>query len=331
MPAAASRIASGDLLVLERRDGHFPAISSVDPCTLGVRATMPLENLFAHFASASRRVPHVLRVVQVGHLPAKTEGLDWLFVDLAFSLILSGKGTLSVDGGPEMALRAPCVLCCVPYRRYRYGPVGAWEELYFLYPPDAVTVGLAMGLVAKDRHLWPIRSLAGIKRHLDEVAALMHDSHALGHADRMDRVAERILAETLIDTRDVARDTTHGRILAVKTHFETHYAETIDIDGAARRFGFSPSTFRRAWNKYVPETPSKFLSSLRVQQACRLLCETDDPVSKIAEVLGFPDIYYFSRTFKKQVGETARDYRRRYAGGDDASPPRPAFRRVSSR
>jgi AraC-like DNA-binding protein len=188
-----------------------------------------------------------------------------------------------------------------------------------------------MGLVAKDRHIWPIRSLAAVKRHLDEVATLMHQSHAPGQADRMDRVAERLLCETLIDTADVVRDATHKRILAVRAYFEAHATETIDIDAAARRFGFSPSTFRRAWNKHVPATPNRFLSDLRIQQACRMLCETDDPVSKIGERLGFPDIYYFSRTFKKLVGETARDYRRRYRGGDDAKPSLPAFARLSTR
>jgi transcriptional regulator GlxA family with amidase domain len=189
-----------------------------------------------------------------------------------------------------------------------------------------------MGLVVKDRHTWPIHSLSSIKRHLDEIAALMRDSHAPGNADRMDRAAERLLAETLIGTRDVIEDSMHRRILAVKSHFEAHYAEAIDIDATARRFGFSPSTFRRFWNRYLPESPSKLLCGLRIQNACRLLCETDWSIAKVAQALGFADIYYFSRTFHRQMGETASDYRRRYVGGAaETVGPRPVLARLSSR
>src|SRR5678816_785057 len=46
----------------------------------------------------------------VGYMPDKSERIDWVFRDLVFLVILSGRGTLAVDDGPEVALRAPCVI-----------------------------------------------------------------------------------------------------------------------------------------------------------------------------------------------------------------------------
>ena len=101
-------------------------------------------------------------------------------------------------------------------------------------------------------------------------------------------------------------------MLELKGYVEEHYLEELDFDGVARKFGFSPSTFRRVWLEHMPESPVRFVNNLRMKQACRLLCETDLPIMEIAESLGYGDPLYFSKKFHKHTGETARDYRRRY-------------------
>ncbi len=49
-------------------------------------------------------------------------------------------------------------------------------------------------------------------------------------------------------------------------------------------------------------SPMEHLNRLRVQRACDLLRNTDESVRQIAEKVGYPDPYYFSRAFKKIAG-----------------------------
>ena len=53
-----------------------------------------------------------------------------------------------------------------------------------------------------------------------------------------------------------------------------------------------------------------FLNTARIRKACLLLTTTDKPVTWIAQETGYESASRFSRTFKKEVGMTPREYRK---------------------
>jgi len=143
-----------------------------------------------------------------------------------------------------------------------------------------------------------------------------------GNADRLDRLSESMIAETLLESEDPVHGTEHQRILRIKDFLTEHYTEDIDFDRMAERFGLSPSTFRRQWQRYVDHSPARFVSALRMKRACRLLCETGLSIAEIAGELGFADPLYFSKKFHKYAGEPARSYRKRFASLERAARQR---------
>ncbi len=56
--------------------------------------------------------------------------------------------------------------------------------------------------------------------------------------------------------------------------------------------------------------PSEFVQSIRHREARRLLRESELPVERIGEAVGYPDIHYFSRLFRKLEGISPREYRK---------------------
>ena len=54
---------------------------------------------------------------------------------------------------------------------------------------------------------------------------------------------------------------------------------------------------------------------LRVRRAKQLLKETDKPITDIAQLTGFSDVFYFSRVFRAQQGCPPSEYRRTYIPG----------------
>ena len=85
-----------------------------------------------------------------------------------------------------------------------------------------------------------------------------------------------------------------------------------DFDELAREMGCSPATFRRRWLRYVGVPPRRYVVDLRIRQACRMLVETELSVAEIAVASSFSDPLYFSRVFRKTVGESATEYRRHH-------------------
>lgn len=73
----------------------------------------------------------------------------------------------------------------------------------------------------------------------------------------------------------------------------------------------SESSLQRAFKKITGTTPLDFHLKKRIESSCRLLIETDNPITMVAFDTGFEDSNYFSRQFKKIKGETPREFRKR--------------------
>jgi AraC-like DNA-binding protein len=91
------------------------------------------------------------------------------------------------------------------------------------------------------------------------------------------------------------------------------------LDELARRVGVSRSVLAARFRTAVGDTPLNHLRTLRMQAAMRLLAETDERLDAVASAVGYQDAFGFSKVFKKVVGESPRDFRRREA--EDRSSP----------
>lgn len=67
----------------------------------------------------------------------------------------------------------------------------------------------------------------------------------------------------------------------------------------------------RIFKKSFGISPLQYVNSLRVEHACNLLLDTQMKVGDIAEQLGYDDLVYFGRIFKKVTGYSAQAFRRK--------------------
>ena len=94
--------------------------------------------------------------------------------------------------------------------------------------------------------------------------------------------------------------------------FRSHLGEPIRPGPMAAHFHMSLSSFGRFFKKATQRSLIQYLNERRVGWACRLLQETDKPITAIARTVGLTSPSYFNRVFVKYKRFGPREYRRRF-------------------
>lgn len=94
-----------------------------------------------------------------------------------------------------------------------------------------------------------------------------------------------------------------------ENYIGTNYSYPVTVEDIAAYVGISRSHLFRSFQDHTGKSPKKYLTEYRIKQACRLLKETDLPISAIAYSVGFENNLYFSKAFKKHKGQSPSEYR----------------------
>lgn len=92
-------------------------------------------------------------------------------------------------------------------------------------------------------------------------------------------------------------------------YLDAHYDEVITLEQACTITKLDYHYFSRVFREKTGMTFVEYLSFIRILNAQKLLAETDEPISDIAQKVGIPNISYFNRKFKAQNGMTPGQYR----------------------
>lgn len=104
----------------------------------------------------------------------------------------------------------------------------------------------------------------------------------------------------------------HGGLLnKAKRYMETHFQENISLENVAEHVGLSSYYFSKLFKEYTGINFIDELTRIRVEQAKRLLLESELSLKEICYKVGYNDPNYFSRVFKKTVGMTPSNFRRK--------------------
>jgi AraC-like DNA-binding protein len=123
------------------------------------------------------------------------------------------------------------------------------------------------------------------------------------------------------------------RAAAAARYIEIHAGEPLSLADVAGEVGLSPFHFLRSFRRAVGVTPHQYLMRMRLVRAVALLSETALPVTEIGYEAGWTDLSNFTRTFRRDVGCSPREFRRnrilrgaprrRRSRGGSGDPPRP--------
>lgn len=93
----------------------------------------------------------------------------------------------------------------------------------------------------------------------------------------------------------------------------------LTLDDICERFNYSKAFLCKTFKSQMGETLIGCLNRLKIDEAKRLLSETDKSVTDIANSLGFQEVKYFDAVFKKFTGTTPVKYRNKESHNENWS------------
>ena len=86
----------------------------------------------------------------------------------------------------------------------------------------------------------------------------------------------------------------------------------LNLNQIAKHVGYSDSYFRNLFLEKTSFTPIEYLNKLKIQKSCSLLQFSTMKISEIAYFLCYYDPYHFSKSFRKEMEISPREYRKKY-------------------
>lgn len=163
----------------------------------------------------------------------------------------------------------------------------------------------------------PVWSSAGVTAGIDLALALVEQDFgrdlamaiARQHVVFMKRPGGQSQFSTMLETQIAGKNT------FAKLH---EWAigrlgdRSLNVEQLAEHAGMSPRNFARVYTATTGRTPSKAIEFMRLEEARRLLEDTDKSVDEISDQIGFGSTERMRTTFQRNLKVSPRDYRLRF-------------------
>lgn len=118
------------------------------------------------------------------------------------------------------------------------------------------------------------------------------------------------LINSLVETvRDVQYNDKLKLVNKGIEYINKNFNESISVSEISDILDIDRRRFSEVFQEVTGLSPIKYLTEYRLKEAKRLLKFSSYTISEIADMTGYNDCFYFSKTFKKNVGVCPRKYR----------------------
>ncbi len=149
-----------------------------------------------------------------------------------------------------------------------------------------------------DLALYLIARLAGVEAAMQVARINLIDWHAIGQQP-FARLAR-------------SRQTDDAVIARCQSWIAENYAVAGPVAQMTRLSGLAERSFTRRFREATGMAPLEYVHTLRLEEAKQMLETGEQPVEGIANEVGYEDAAFFSRLFRRKVGLTPVQYRRRF-------------------
>lgn len=137
-------------------------------------------------------------------------------------------------------------------------------------------------------------------------------------------IAMQVARVNLVDWHDIgqqpfarlarSRQSEDAVIARCQTWIAQNYQAPAPVGALVKLSGLPERSFKRRFQQATGMSPLEYVHTLRLEEAKQMLEAGDEPIEAIANEVGYEDAGFFGRLFKRHVGVTPAQYRRRFGG-----------------
>lgn len=219
-------------------------------------------------------------------------------------LALDGKGTLHTAGSRH-ALSAGSVVVLAPGQEVeiehdRRRPMRNFSAHFTMAAPWTESLPLVVTHASLLRDVHPLAMQA---LH----ASASGDDLGWAQATHLVSAMLCLIVGRAGETRGQGAHAARLRILIEDMRIHPERAWPLPV--IATELGLSRAQTARIFRASTGVAPGRFVIQCRMDRAVQMLADTDLPIGTIATLLGYSDVFYFSRHFKSVIGSPPSRYR----------------------
>jgi transcriptional regulator GlxA family with amidase domain len=161
-----------------------------------------------------------------------------------------------------------------------------------------------------------IYTSAGVTAGMDLALAMVEEDHGRGVALAVARELVMFLrrpgGQAQFSAQLAVQFAEHEPLRDLQAYILDRPREDLSVETLARRVAMSPRNFARVFTRQVGMTPARFVTSVRVETARRLLEESSERLEKICSMSGLGTPESMRRSFLRIVGIPPIQYRERF-------------------
>ncbi len=93
-------------------------------------------------------------------------------------------------------------------------------------------------------------------------------------------------------------------------YMKNNYAQELKLEDLSLMAFLSRNYFCKLFRDVTNMTVTEYAQKIRIEEACRLLEDSDRKIVDIASSIGYQDIKFFNQVFKRRTGMTPSEYRK---------------------
>ena len=132
--------------------------------------------------------------------------------------------------------------------------------------------------------------------------------NALNGVKEMQEYAEYLLEKAI--QHELFIDKTVSVVEQIKDYIDEHYKEDIRREDLSKRVYLNTDYISRIFKKEVGISISSYVMKKRVEEAKKMLAQSNFPINTVSIYVGYSNFSYFTKMFKENTGYSPLEYRR---------------------
>lgn len=266
------------------------------------------------------RLVHTGRQIVPSHAeyPGKGHPLNYLFDkdgrrtldEFQVVFITRGSGTFESHSQPATTVVAGDALLLFPDEWHRYRPTQetGWSE-YWVGFRGQEAERIMQAFFSPKQPILKVGQSDALIQHFDQALhwvqqAVPGKEQIL--ASHIPLILAFLKSGALPQENSLSKDS--EIVLQAKATMLANLDTQTDLEALAQNLGVSYSRFRFAFKKQTGYSPREFENMIKLNRSRDLLLRERMSVTDAAHALGYSTVYYFSRVFKKQFGQSPRKW-----------------------